>query len=76
VIRMPKPKLPPGVLTPRERELLPLFASGLTIKEVGTAKNIATSTASVHLYSIMKKFGVHHMRGLAAHVTPEVPNVT
>ena len=66
---MSLPKLPPGVLTARERELLPLFAVGLTIKDVGKVVGIATATASSHLYNIMRKLDVHHKRELADHVT-------
>ncbi len=45
-------------LTPRQREVLRLIASGATAKEVATALNISVRTAEFHKVSIMQKLGI------------------
>ena len=45
-------------LTPRQREVLQLFAAGRTLKEVASVLSISTKTAEYHKYRIMKHLGV------------------
>ena len=47
-----------GDLTPREREVLAMVASGLTNREIGEALFISESTAGVHVSHLMAKLGV------------------
>ncbi|MFC7622803.1 AAA family ATPase [Microlunatus sp. GCM10028923] len=47
----------PGVLTPREQEVLALVAEGLSNREVGLRLTISTKTASVHVSNILTKLG-------------------
>ena len=52
-------------LTPREREVLDLLATGATNKTIATALFITEKTASVHVSNILAKLGVAN-RGEAA----------
>jgi DNA-binding NarL/FixJ family response regulator len=45
------------LLTPRERAVLELVASGLTNRQVGERLYISEKTASVHLSRVMAKLG-------------------
>jgi DNA-binding NarL/FixJ family response regulator len=45
-------------LTPRQCEILQLFAEGKTAKEVASAVNISVRTAEGHKYGIMEALGV------------------
>ena len=45
-------------LTPRQREVLRLIASGSTAKEIASALNISVRTAEFHKVSIMQKLGI------------------
>jgi DNA-binding NarL/FixJ family response regulator len=45
------------LLTPRERAVLELVASGLTNRQVGEELYISEKTASVHLSRVMAKLG-------------------
>ena len=45
-------------LTPRERELATLVASGLRNREIATRLGISEGTAKLHLYNVYKKLGV------------------
>jgi DNA-binding NarL/FixJ family response regulator len=47
----------PEPLTPREREVLHLLASGLGNKEIGTKLQISEHTAKFHVASILGKLG-------------------
>jgi DNA-binding NarL/FixJ family response regulator len=49
---------PAEVLTPREREVLRLLASGLSMKQVGAALGIATRTVAFHKYHMMHTLSV------------------
>ncbi len=50
---------PPSItLTPRERELLRLGASGLTTSQIGTQLFLSGSTVRTHFQSIYRKLGV------------------
>jgi DNA-binding NarL/FixJ family response regulator len=64
---------PGHILTPRERSVLELVATGLTNKQIGTRLYISEKTASVHLSRIMAKLdaasrteavSIAHSRGL------------
>jgi DNA-binding NarL/FixJ family response regulator len=46
-------------LTPRQREVLQLFAEGRSAKEVATVLKISPRTAEFHKASIMKLLGIH-----------------
>ena len=48
----------PWGLSPREREVLALVASGRTNREIGDALFISDKTASVHVTHILTKLGV------------------
>ncbi len=45
-------------LTPREREVLGMVATGMTNREIGQALFISESTAGVHVSNLMAKLGV------------------
>ena len=45
-------------LTPRERELAALVASGLRNREIAARLGISEGTAKLHLYNVYKKLGV------------------
>lgn len=47
------------VLTPKESEVLGIFAKGLTYQETAGALGISRHTVSDHVKSIYKKLGVH-----------------
>ncbi len=46
-------------LTPRQREVLQLFAEGLIAKEVAATLNISRRTAEFHKARIMNELGIH-----------------
>ncbi len=52
-------------LTPREREVLDLLATGATNKTIATTLFITEKTASVHVSNVLGKLGVTN-RGEAA----------
>ncbi|HUK35930.1 MAG TPA: response regulator transcription factor [Vicinamibacterales bacterium] len=45
-------------LTPRQREVLRLLASGYAMKEVAAALNISSRTVAFHKYQIMAQLGI------------------
>ncbi len=45
-------------LTPRQREILQLFAEGKSAKEIATVLNISSRTVEFHKYRIMKDLGI------------------
>ena len=45
-------------LTPREREVLPLFSAGYSAREIGLRLNISARTAEVHRENILAKLGL------------------
>jgi DNA-binding NarL/FixJ family response regulator len=51
-------------LTPREREVLRLLATGLTSKEIGVQLKITAKTVEGHRAAIMNKLGIRHVPGL------------
>ncbi len=46
-------------LTPRERQLLPLLASGMSLKEACRTMNVSYKTADKHKVNLMKKLDIH-----------------
>lgn len=56
--RIPREAQPPGVLSPREREVLELVAQGLTNEEIAKLLYISLSTTKVHVRHILEKLGV------------------
>ena len=47
-----------GSITPRQRQVLGLIASGLTLKEVAAAMNLSPRTVETHKYEMMHALGV------------------
>lgn len=54
----------PQPLTPREKEILPLFCLDLTAKEIAAKKNLSTRTVEKHKENIMQKLQVKGIAGL------------
>lgn len=50
--------LPEGALTPREQELLPLLAKGMTNTQIADQMNISQATVKTHVSNILRKLGV------------------
>jgi DNA-binding CsgD family transcriptional regulator len=48
----------PGVLTPQEREIALLAATGLTNKEIGQRLHLSHRTVGAHLYRVFPKLGI------------------
>jgi DNA-binding NarL/FixJ family response regulator len=53
-------KNPVASLTPRQREILQLFAEGRSAKEIGSALDISTRTVEFHKYQMMETLGLHN----------------
>ncbi|HEX6653232.1 MAG TPA: response regulator transcription factor, partial [Thermoleophilaceae bacterium] len=56
----------PFGLTPRERDVLALVASGATNREIGERLHMAEKTASVHVSRILAKLSVRSRTEAAA----------
>jgi len=54
-LRAAPPAEEPGTLTPRELEVLPLLADGLSNKEIAVRLGVAERTAKFHVESILAK---------------------
>ena len=65
---MPEPDSPLVLtgLTPREREVLGLVATGMTNRQIAEALFISEGTAGVHVSNILAKLGVHGRTEAAA----------
>ncbi len=59
-----KSELPPGPLTPREREVLQLVAAGKTTKEVAEILGISVKTVESHRTHIMQKLDTSNTAGV------------
>jgi non-specific serine/threonine protein kinase len=67
---LPTPPRPPrskGLLSPREQEVLPLVAEGLTNEEIAERLVISRSTAKYHLISLLQKLGADNRTQAVAH---------
>jgi DNA-binding NarL/FixJ family response regulator len=51
---------PAGRLTPRQREILQLFAEGRSAKEIANTLAISARTVEFHKYQMMETLGVHN----------------
>lgn len=56
-----------GELSPREREVAGLAASGLTNKEIGAELFLSPKTVEKHLGSVLRKLGLRSRAALGAH---------
>ena len=56
----------PGIsqLTPREREIVQLFAEGNTCRQVAEALGLSIKTADTHRSKIMRKLNIHSIRDI------------
>jgi DNA-binding CsgD family transcriptional regulator len=73
-VALPGVDRPPGplsVLTPREREVLDLLATGATNHAIADALFITQKTASIHVGNILLKLGVSN-RGQAAAIATSI----
>lgn len=59
------------VLSPRERELLPLLACGMTLREAASSMSISYKTADAHRTHLMRKLGVKGRVELARYAIRE-----
>ena len=53
------PTDPATALTPRQREILQLFAEGCSAKEIGSQLDISPRTVEFHKYKMMERLGLH-----------------
>src|SRR2546423_1526582 len=51
-------ELPPGRLSPREREVLELLTKGQTNREIARKLTVSVSTVKIHVEHILAKLGV------------------
>jgi DNA-binding NarL/FixJ family response regulator len=51
---------PVTLLTPRQREILQLFAEGRSAKEIASTLDISARTVEFHKYQMMETLGLHH----------------
>jgi DNA-binding CsgD family transcriptional regulator len=58
------PEAAPRILTPQEREIAHLAASGLTNKEIGARLFLSHRTVGAHLYQIFPKLGIRSRAAL------------
>jgi DNA-binding NarL/FixJ family response regulator len=71
-----RPKLGVEILTKREIQILKFLATGLSIKEVATKIDVATSTADKHRANLMKKLDLHSQTALVRYAIREGIAVT
>lgn len=57
-------KVPPGLLSARERQVLQLLAEGKRTREVAALLRVGVKTAESHRAHIMSKLGIHETAGL------------
>jgi DNA-binding NarL/FixJ family response regulator len=57
----------PEQLTPRQREILQLFAEGKTMKEIAAVTNLSTRTVEWHKYRMMRMLRVRRSAELVQH---------
>jgi DNA-binding NarL/FixJ family response regulator len=56
-----------GSITPRQREVLRLIVTGLTLKEVAAAMHLSPRTVETHKYEMMHALGVETTAALIQH---------
>jgi DNA-binding NarL/FixJ family response regulator len=56
-----------SILTPREREVLKLIATGLSNRQIAERLHISVKTVETHRGNIMRKLDVHDRAGLVKH---------
>ncbi|HSB70860.1 MAG TPA: response regulator transcription factor [Candidatus Methylomirabilis sp.] len=56
-----------ATLSPREQEILQLFAEGKTTKETAELLGISVKTVETHRYRMMQKLNIHDIAGLVRH---------
>jgi DNA-binding CsgD family transcriptional regulator len=61
----------PAVLTPQEREIALLAATGLTNKEIGQRLHLSHRTVGAHLYRVFPKLGIGSRAALRDALSPE-----
>jgi DNA-binding NarL/FixJ family response regulator len=64
-------KGPTERLTPRERHVLELVASGKTTKEIAAVLGVSVKTAEGHRARLMKRLGIHTTAGLVRYAIRE-----
>lgn len=52
------PQINPGKLSPREREIIVMLASGASNKEIGRVLNLSESTIKIHVQGILRKLNL------------------
>jgi DNA-binding NarL/FixJ family response regulator len=62
-----------AVLSPREREIAGLIASGFKNKEIAARLSIAHSTVKDHVHHILQKTGLRNRAAVAAATVPRSP---
>jgi DNA-binding NarL/FixJ family response regulator len=55
---------PAAALTPRQREILQLIATGHSTKEIAQALGISVKTVETHRTQLMERIGIHDIAGL------------
>lgn len=61
----------PGVLTPKEREVLQLIAEGTTSKEIGARLGSSIKTVETHRTNLMRKLGLHSIADVTRYAIRE-----
>jgi DNA-binding NarL/FixJ family response regulator len=59
------------VLTPREREVLQLFAEGRSTKQIALHLGLSPKTVETHRMQMMKKLHIHNIAGLTKYAIQE-----
>jgi len=59
------------VLTPREREVLQLFAEGRSTKQIALHLRVSVKTVETHRAQMMKKLDIHSIAGLTKYAIQE-----
>jgi len=68
------PTAPPGALTPRERQVVELVASGRSNKAIAEELFISPATAARHVANIMAKLGFNSRAQIAAWAAADSPS--